>query len=101
MHIRPMKDRLIIQCIVEDNVTAGGIIMPDTGNKEKPQQGIVIAAGKGMVTPEGKVLPLDVKVGDFVMFGKYAGNDIKVGGKDYLMMREDDILGVVEEEEGV
>lgn len=96
MKIRPMQDRLIVECIEEVTTTAGGIIIPDTASKEKPQEGVVIAAGKGKVTAEGKVLGMDVKVGDKVLFGKYAGSEIKVDGKSYLMMREDDILGVIE-----
>ncbi|MFO7577376.1 MAG: co-chaperone GroES [Pelovirga sp.] len=96
MNIRPLQDRIIVARVEEETKTAGGIIIPDTVSKEKPQEGKVIAAGKGKVTPEGKVLPLDVKEGDRVLFGKYAGSEIKVDGKEYLIMREDDILGVVE-----
>ncbi|PLX94568.1 MAG: co-chaperone GroES [Desulfuromonas sp.] len=96
MNIRPLQDRLIVECVEEETTTAGGIIIPDTASKEKPQEGVVIAVGKGKVTAEGKVLGMDVKVGDRVLFGKYAGTDIKVEGKPYLMMREDDILGVIE-----
>ncbi len=95
MNIRPMQDRIIVERVEEETKTAGGIIIPDTVSKEKPQEGKVIAAGKGKVTPEGKVLPLDVKVGDRVLFGKYAGSEIKYDGKEYLIMREDDILGVI------
>jgi chaperonin GroES len=90
-----MQDRIIVERVEEETKTAGGIIIPDTVSKEKPQEGKVVAAGKGKVTPEGKVLPLDVKVGDRVLFGKYAGSEIKVDGKEYLIMREDDILGVL------
>jgi chaperonin GroES len=96
MNIRPLQDRIIVERVEEETTTAGGIIIPDTVSKEKPQEGKVVAAGKGKVTPEGKVLPLDVKAGDLVLFGKYAGSEIKVDGKEYLIMREDDILGVVE-----
>ena len=96
MKIRPLQDRLIVERVKEETTTAGGIIIPDTVSKEKPQEGKVIAAGKGKVTPEGKVLPLDVKKGDRVLFGKYAGSEIKVDGVEYLIMREDDILGVIE-----
>ncbi|OQY18069.1 MAG: co-chaperone GroES [Desulfobacteraceae bacterium 4572_35.1] len=96
MNIRPLQDRLIVECVEEETTTAGGIIIPDTASKEKPQEGVVIAAGKGKVTAEGKVVAMDVKVGDKVLFGKYAGSEIKVEGKAYLMMREDDILGVIE-----
>jgi chaperonin GroES len=95
MNIRPLHDRIIVERLEEETTTAAGIIIPDSA-KEKPQQGIVKAVGKGKVTEEGKVMPLDVKVGDKVLFGKYAGNDIKLDGKEYLMMREDDVLGVVE-----
>ena len=96
MNIRPLQDRIIVERVEEETTTAGGIIIPDTDSKEKPQEGVVVAAGKGKVTPEGTVLPLDVKAGDKVLFGKYAGSEIKVDGKEYLIMREDDILGVVE-----
>ena len=95
MSIRPLQDRIIVERLEEETTTAGGLIIPDTA-KEKPQQGQVIAVGKGKKTEDGKVLPLDVKVGDKVLFGKYAGTDIKMDGKEYLMMREDDILGVIE-----
>ncbi|WP_321368747.1 co-chaperone GroES [uncultured Desulfuromusa sp.] len=96
MNIRPLQDRIIVERVEEETTTAGGIIIPDTVSKEKPQEGKIIAAGKGKVTPEGKVLPLDVKEGDRVLFGKYAGSEIKIDGIEYLIMREDDILGVVE-----
>ena len=92
MNIRPLHDRIIVERLEEETKTAGGLIIPDTA-KEKPQQGKVIAVGKGKKTEDGKVLPLDVKVGDKVLFGKYAGTEIKIEGKEYLMMREDDILG--------
>jgi chaperonin GroES len=95
MNIRPLHDRIIVERLEEETTTAAGISIPDSA-KEKPQQGIVKAVGKGKVTEEGKVMPLDVKVGDKVLFGKYAGTDIKLDGKEYLMMREDDVLGVVE-----
>jgi len=95
MNIRPLQDRIIVKRIEEETKTAGGLIIPDSA-KEKPQMGMVIAAGNGKKTEEGKVLALDVKVGDKVLFGKYAGTEIKVEGQEYLMMREDDILGVVE-----
>ena len=95
MNIRPLHDRIIVERLEEETKTAGGLIIPDTA-KEKPQQGKVIAVGKGKKTEDGKVLPLDVKVGDKVLFGKYAGTEIKIEGQEYLMMREDDILGVVE-----
>ncbi|MHB1398154.1 MAG: co-chaperone GroES [Trichloromonadaceae bacterium] len=95
MNIRPLHDRIIVERIEEETKTAGGLIIPDSA-KEKPQQGKVIAAGKGKVTEDGKLLGMDVKVGDRILFGKYAGTEIKLEGKEYLMMREDDVLGVVE-----
>jgi len=95
MNIRPLHDRIIVERIEEETTTASGIIIPDSA-KEKPQEGTVIAVGKGKVTEDGKVLPLDVKVGDKILFGKYSGTDIKIEGNEYLMMREDDVLGVVE-----
>ena len=95
MDIRPLHDRIIVERLEEETKTAGGIIIPDTA-KEKPQQGKVIAVGKGKKTEDGKILALDVKVGDKVLFGKYAGTEIKIEGKEYLMMREEDILGVIE-----
>jgi chaperonin GroES len=95
MKIRPLHDRIIVERLEEESKTAGGLIIPDTA-KEKPQKGKIIAVGKGKVTEDGKVLGMDVKVGDQVLFGKYAGTEIKIEGKEYLMMREDDILGVIE-----
>lgn len=95
MNLRPLQDRIIVKRLEEENVTAGGIYIPDTA-KEKPQRGEVVAVGKGKVTEDGKVLPMDVKAGDKVLFGKYAGTEIKIDGQDYLIMREDDILGVIE-----
>lgn len=95
MKIRPLQDRIIVQRIEEEEKTSGGIIIPDTA-KEKPQIGKVIAVGKGKKTEDGKVLPMDVKKGDKVLFSKYAGNEIKLDGDEYLIMKEDDILGIVE-----
>ncbi len=95
MNLRPLQDRIIVKMLEEENVTAGGIYIPDTA-KEKPQRGEIVAVGKGKVTEDGKVLPMDVKAGDKVLFGKYAGTEIKIDGQDYLIMREDDILGVIE-----
>jgi len=95
MNIRPLHDRIIVERLEEETKTAGGIIIPDTA-KEKPQQGKVIAVGKGKKTEDGKILPLDVKVGDKILFGKYSGTEIKLDGKEFLMMREDDVLGVIE-----
>lgn len=95
MKIRPLQDRLIVERVEEETTTAGGIIIPDTVSKEKPQEGKVVAVGKGKKTEDGKTIAMDVKEGDIVLFGKYAGSEIKVDGKEYLIMREDDILGVV------
>jgi chaperonin GroES len=95
MKIRPLQDRVIIKRIAEEEKSKGGIIIPDTA-KEKPQEGKVIAAGKGKVSDEGKVIPLEVKVGDRILFGKYSGTEIKLNGEEHLIMREEDILGVVE-----
>jgi len=95
MNIRPLHDRIIVERLEEETKTAGGIIIPDSA-KEKPQQGKVVAVGKGKKTEDGKVLPLDVKVGDKVLFGKYAGTEVKIDGKELLMMREEDIMGVIE-----
>jgi chaperonin GroES len=95
MNIRPLHDRIIVERVEEETKTAGGLIIHDTA-KEKPQQGKVIAVGKGKTTEDGKQLGMDVKVGDRILFGKYAGTEIKIEGKEYLMMREDDVLGVIE-----
>ena len=95
MQLRPLQDRIIVKRVEEEAKTAGGIFIPETA-KEKPQQGEVVAVGNGKKTEDGKVLPIDVKVGDKVLFGKYAGTEIKLDGQDYLIMREDDILGIVE-----
>ena len=95
MKIRPLQDRVIVERIKEEEKTKGGIIIPDTA-KEKPQEGKVIAVGKGKVTEDGKLLPLSVKAGDKILFGKYSGTEVKLNGNEYLIMREDDILGVVE-----
>ena len=96
MKIRPLQDRVIVKRLEEAvEKTKGGIIIPDTA-KEKPQQGKVIAVGKGKVNEDGKVLPLDVKVGDRILFGKYSGSEIKIDGEEHLIMREEEILGVVE-----
>jgi chaperonin GroES len=95
MKIRPLHDRVIVQRIAEEEVTKGGIIIPDTA-KEKPQEGKVVAVGSGKILENGTKLSMDIKVGDKVLFGKYSGTEIKIEGEEYLMMREDDILGVVE-----
>ncbi|HXJ36079.1 MAG TPA: co-chaperone GroES [Candidatus Eisenbacteria bacterium] len=96
MKVRPLQDRVLVKRLEDDmEKTKGGLYIPDSA-KEKPQQGKIMAAGKGKVNDEGKVLPLDVKVGDKVLFGKYSGSEIKVDGEELLIMREEDILGVVE-----
>ena len=95
MKIRPLQDRVIVRRIEEEEKTKGGIIIPDTA-KEKPQEGKVIAVGKGKTNDDGKLVKLDVKVGDKILFGKYSGSEIKLNGEEHLIMREDDILGVVE-----
>ena len=94
MQMRPLYDRVLVRRSEEEEKTAGGIIIPDSA-KEKPIQGEIVAVGQGRVTDNGEVRPLQVKTGDKVLFGKYAGTDIKLEGKDYLIMREDDILGVL------
>jgi chaperonin GroES len=93
--IRPLHDRIIVQRLEESEQKIGGIIIPDTA-KEKPQQGKVIAVGKGKVEKDGKVTPLDVKEGDTILFGKYSGQEIKLDGDEFLIMREEEVLGVVE-----
>jgi chaperonin GroES len=95
MKIRPLQDRVIVKRIAEEEKTKGGIIIPDTA-KEKPQEGKIVAAGKGKVSDEGKLIPLEVKVGDKILFGKYSGAEIKLNGEEHLIMREEDILGIVE-----
>jgi chaperonin GroES len=95
MNVRPLRDRLLVKRLEEQEQKVGGIIIPDTA-KEKPQQGKVVAAGKGRITDEGKTVPLDVKVGDTVLFGKYGGTDIKLDGDEYLILREEEVLGVIE-----
>ncbi len=94
MKIRPLGDRVLVKRIKEEEKTKGGIIIPDTA-KEKPQEGEVVAVGRGKVTDDGKVLALDVKSGDRILFGKYSGSEIKIEGDEYLILREDDILGVM------
>ena len=92
--IRPLQDRILVKRLDEEAKTKGGIIIPDTA-KEKPQEGEVIAIGNGKVLESGKVQPLDVKVGDRILFSKYAGSEVKIEGEEYTIMREDDILGVI------
>ena len=95
MTVRPLHDRIIVQRIDEGEQTVGGIIIPDSA-KEKPQRGNVIAVGTGKSNPDGQRIPLDVKAGDSILFGKYSGQDIKLDGEEYLIMREEDVLAVVE-----
>ena len=95
MKVRPLHDRIIVQRLEEGEQRVGGIIIPDTA-KEKPQQGKVVAAGKGKAKDDGKILPLDVKAGDTILFGKYSGQEIKLDGEEYLIMREDEVLAVLE-----
>jgi len=95
MKIRPLQDRVIVRRIEEEEKTKGGIIIPDTA-KEKPQEGKVVAVGKGKVNDDGKLMPLDVKVGDKILFGKYSGSDIKLDGDEFLIMREDEVLGILD-----
>jgi chaperonin GroES len=93
--IRPLQDRVIVKRIEEEEKTKGGLIIPDTA-KEKPQEGKVVAAGKGKLNEDGKIMPLDVKVNDRVLFGKYSGTEINIDGEEHLIMREEDILGIIE-----
>ena len=95
MNVRPLHDRLIVQRLEEGEQKVGGIIIPDTA-KEKPQQGKVVAAGNGKSKDDGKRIPLDVKAGDKILFGKYSGQTVKVEGIEYLVMREEDVMGVIE-----
>lgn len=95
MNIRPLHDRVIVKRLEEERKTASGIVIPDTA-AEKPDQGEIIAVGKGKVNEDGTVRPLEVKVGDKVLFGKYAGQAVKIKGEEYLVMREEDIMGVIE-----
>lgn len=95
MKIRPLNDRILVQRLEQEDKTAGGIIIPDSA-KEKPAEGKIIAVGNGKMNDEGKRVALEVKEGDQVLFSKYGGTDVKVDGEDYLIMREDDILGIIE-----
>src|SRR6478672_11496590 len=95
MDIRPLHDRIVVKRLEEKESMQGGLYIPDSA-KEKPQEGQVMAVGNGKKTEEGKVLPLDVKVGDRILFGKYSGSDIKLDGEEYLIMREDEVLGILE-----
>ncbi len=95
MKIRPLQDRIIVKRIEGDEVSPGGIIIPDSA-KEKPQEGKIIAVGKGKIGEDGKIQPLDVKKGDKVLFSKYAGSEVNIDGDEHLIIREDDVLGVIE-----
>ena len=95
MKIRPLQDRVILKRIEEEEKSKGGIFIPDTA-KEKPQEGKVVAVGKGKVNDDGKITPLDVKVNDRVPFGKYSGSEINIDGEEHMIMREDDILGIID-----
>ena len=95
MNVRPLHDRIIVHRLEEGEQQIGGIIIPDSA-KEKPQQGTIFAVGKGKVNDDGKRVPLDVKAGDRILFGKYAGQEIKLDGEEYLIMKEDDVLAVIE-----
>jgi chaperonin GroES len=94
MKIRPLHDRVVVKRVEEERKSAGGIVIPDNV-AEKPDQGEVIAVGNGKILEDGKVRPLDVKVGDRILFGKYSGSTVKIEGEEYLVMREDDIMGIV------
>ncbi len=95
MKIRPLHDRILVERLEEQEVRKGGIIIPDTA-KEKPQEARVIAVGNGKVTDEGKKVPLDVKSGDRILFGKYSGSEVKIDDKEYLILREEDVLAILE-----
>ena len=95
MKIRPLYDRIVVKRIEEQETVRGGIIIPDSA-KEKPQEGEVVAVGQGKRLEDGKLVPLDVKVGDRILFGKYSGSDIKLDGDEYMIMREDEVLGVLD-----
>ncbi len=95
MKLRPLGDRILVKRIKEEEKTKGGIIIPDTA-KEKPQEGKVVAVGKGKVAEDGKLIPPEVKAGDKILFGKYSGSEIKLEGDDLIVLREDDILGIIE-----
>jgi len=95
MKIRPLHDRILVERLEEQEVRRGGIIIPDTA-KEKPQEGKVVAAGNGKVSEDGKKIPLDVKAGDRILFGKYSGSEVKIDDKEYLILREEDVLAILE-----
>ena len=95
MKIRPLHDRVVIRRMEEERTSAGGIVIPDSAT-EKPAQGEIVAVGNGKITDSGEIRPLDVKAGDKVLFGKFSGNDVKVDGEELLVLREEDIMGVLE-----
>ncbi len=95
MKVKPLQDRVLVERLQEEEKTKGGLFIPDSA-KEKPMQGKVVAAGNGRVMEDGKKIPMDVKIGDVVLFAKYSGNDVKIDDKEYLIMKEDDILAIVE-----
>lgn len=95
MKLRPLQDRILVKRVEEEKTTKGGIIIPDSA-KEKPAEGKIMAVGNGKVGDDGKRIPLEIKQGDLVLFGKYSGTEVKIDGEEYLIMREDDILGVIE-----
>ncbi len=95
MKLRPLQDRIVVKRVAEETTTKGGIIIPDTA-KEKPAEGKVIAVGNGKVADDGKRIALEIKEGDRILFGKYSGTEVKIEGEEYLIMREDDVLGVIE-----
>ena len=94
MKFRPLHDRVLIEVLDSEEKTSGGIIIPDTA-KEKPQEGKVVAVGSGARTEDGKIIPMDVKVGDLVLFGKWSGTEVKMNGEEYLIMKESDIMGII------
>ncbi len=94
MNLRPLQDRIIVQRVAEETTTKGGIIIPDTA-KEKPAEGKVVAVGNGKLGDDGKRIPLEIKAGDRILFGKYSGTEVKIEGDEFLIMREDDVLGVI------
>ncbi len=95
MKLRPLQDRIVVKRVAEETTTKGGIIIPDTA-KEKPAEGKVVAVGNGKVADDGKRIALEIKAGDRILFGKYSGTEVKIDGEEYLIMREDDVLGVIE-----
>ncbi len=95
MKLRPLQDRILVQRVAEETTTKGGIIIPDTA-KEKPAEGKVVAVGKGKCGDDGKLIAMEIKKGDRILFGKYSGTEVKIEGTEYMIMREDDVLGIVE-----